>query len=417
MLSVVSSISSLLLGAALLLVGNGLIGTLLALRATAEGFSDGVIGLIMSAYFVGFLTGTWVAPRAVMRVGHIRAFAMFAAVASAAAILHALIVNPIAWGALRVLVGSCLVGLYMVIESWLNVLAPGERRGKVFATYMAVNFIALAIGQNLIRLYPPTGFELFGIVAMLLALSLVPIAATRIHQPAPVRQPRVSLRRLYAASPSGIIGAFGSGLAMSAFWGLGPVMAQRLDFDAAGIAAFMTATILGGAVIQWPVGAFSDRHDRRLVLAVVMAAACGFAALAFVLSAIGPWPLMIAMFVFGGLAFTVYPVSIALANDFLKPEETLPSAMLTGLVHGIGAAIGPTLAGLLMDVAGPRGLLLHFATIHAALAGLVWWRFWRSGTVNVPHAHFEPMIRTTPAALELIAPEPQADEGAEAPRN
>lgn len=417
MLSVVSSISSLLLGAALLLVGNGLIGTLLALRATAEGFSDGVIGLIMSAYFVGFLTGTWVAPRAVMRVGHIRAFAMFAAVASAAAILHALIVNPIAWGALRVLVGSCLVGLYMVIESWLNVLAPGERRGKVFATYMAVNFIALAIGQNLIRLYPPTGFELFGIVAMLLALSLVPIAATRIHQPAPVRQPRVSLRRLYAASPSGIIGAFGSGLAMSAFWGLGPVMAQRLDFDAAGIAAFMTATILGGAVIQWPVGAFSDRHDRRLVLAVVMAAACGFAALAFVLSAIGPWPLMIAMFVFGGLAFTVYPVSIALANDFLKPEETLQGASSMLLVHGIGAAIGPTLAGLLMDVAGPRGLLLHFATIHAALAALVWWRFWRSGTVNVPHAHFEPMIRTTPAALELIAPEPQADEGAEAPRN
>ncbi|MES0874549.1 MFS transporter [Sinimarinibacterium thermocellulolyticum] len=417
MLTVVTSISSLLLGAALLLVGNGLIGTLLALRASAEGFSDGVIGLIMSAYFVGFLSGTWVAPRAVMRVGHIRAFAMFAAVASAAAILHALIVDPLAWGALRVLVGSCLVGLYMVIESWLNVLAPGERRGKVFATYMAVNFIALAIGQNLIRLYPPTGFELFGIVAMLLALSLVPIAATRISQPAPVRQPRVRLRRLYAASPSAIIGAFGSGLAMSAFWGLGPVMAQRLGFDAGGIAALMTATILGGAVIQWPVGAVSDRHDRRVVLAAVMALACTFALLAFAMSALGLWPLLVAMFVFGGLAFTVYPVSIALANDFLAPEEILQGASSMLLVHGIGAAIGPTLAGLLMDLAGPRGLLLHFALIHAALTALVWWRYQRSGTVNVPQAHFEPMIRTSPAALEMIAPEtPAAADAPTEPR-
>lgn len=414
MLSVVTSISSLLLGAALLLVGNGLIGTLLALRAALEGFSDGVIGLIMSAYFVGFLAGTWVAPQAVMRVGHIRAFAMLAAVAAAAAILHALIVNPIAWGALRVLVGSCLVGLYMVIESWLNALAPGERRGKVFATYMAVNFIALAIGQNLIRLYSPAGFELFGIVAMLMALSLVPIAATRISQPAPVHQPRVSLRRLYAASPSGIIGAFGSGLAMSAFWGLGPVMAQRLGLDAGGIAAFMTATILGGAAIQWPVGALSDRHDRRLVLAVVMAIAGGFALLAFALSTIGLWPLLVSMFIFGGLAFTVYPISIALANDFLKPEEMLQGASSMLLVHGIGATIGPALAGLLMDLAGPRGLLLHFAAIHAALSALVWWRYQRSGTVNVPHAHFEAMIRTSPAALEMIAPEAATPTGEDA---
>jgi MFS family permease len=415
MLSVFTSISSLLLGAALLLIGNGLIGTLLALRATAEGFSDGVIGLIMSAYFVGFLSGTWVAPRAVMRVGHIRAFAMFAAVASAAAILHALIIEPLAWGALRVLMGSCLVGLYMVIESWLNVLAPGDRRGKVFATYMAVNFLALAIGQNLIRLYSPESFELFGIVAMLLALSLVPIAATRITQPAPVRQPRVSWRRLYRASPTAIIGAFGSGIAMSAFWGMGPVMAQRLGYDAAGIAAIMTATLLVGAAIQWPIGAWSDRQDRRVVLAAVMGAASALALIAAILSGAGLWPLMVTMFVFGGLAFTVYPISIALANDFLQPEETLQGASTMLFIHGIGAALGPTLAGLLMDLTGPRGLLLHFGAIYAALSAAVWWRVARSDSTAIPHGHFEPMIRTSPAALEMIAPD-AADERSEVVR-
>lgn len=405
MLAVVTSISSLLIGAALLLVGNGLIGTLLALRASQEGFSDGVIGVIMSAYFVGFLSGTWVAPSLVMRIGHIRAFALFAAIASAATIMHALIVDPIAWGALRILVGSCLVGLYMVIESWLNVLAPGERRGKVFATYMAVNFLALAVGQNLIRLYSPAGFELFGIVAMLLSLSLVPIAMTRIQQPAPVRQPRLRLRRLYEASPSGIIGAFGSGLAMSAFWGMAPVMGLRLGYDASGVAAIMTATILGGALIQWPVGALSDRHDRRIVLAGVMAGACALALLAFALSAIGLWPMLVAMFIFGGLAFTVYPVSIALANDFLSPAEIVQGASGLLLIHGIGAALGPALAGILMDIVGPRGLLLHFASIYAVVAVVVWVRLQRSGHVNPPQSHFEPMIRTSPAALEMIVPE------------
>src|SRR5690606_11504238 len=151
--------------------------------------------------------------------------------------------------------------------------------------------------------------------------------------------------------------------------------------------------------------------------AVVTAAACACATLAFAMSTIGLWPLLVAMFVFGGLAFTVYPVSIALANDFLEPEEVLQGASSMLFIHGIGAAIGPTLAGLLMDLAGPRGLLLHFAVIHAALTTLVWWRYWRSGTVNAPQAHFETMIRTSPTALEMIAAEtPAASDPAPADR-
>lgn len=417
MFAAFASISSLLLGAALLLIGNGLIGTLLALRASHEGFADGVIGLVMSAYFVGFLVGAFVAPRIVMRVGHIRAFALFAAVASAAAIVHALIVNPLSWAALRILMGSCLVSLYMVIESWLNALTPGERRGKVFATYMAVNFVALAAGQNLIRVYSPAGFELFGIVAMLLSLSLVPIALTRIEQPVPVHQPRVSLRRLYKASPSGIAGAFGSGLAMSAFWGMGPVMARRLGSDDDAVAAFMTATILGGALIQWPVGYWSDRHDRRSVLAALTAGACACAVLAVLVSGLGTWPLLGAMFLFGGLAFTVYPVSIALANDFLSREEALQGASSMLLIHGVGAALGPSLAGLLMGLAGPRGLLLHFATIYAVLSASVWLRLRRSGYTTTPQSSYAPMMRTSPAALELLAPESPPPENPSMPED
>ncbi len=409
MLKTVLSISSLLLGAALLLIGNGLAGTLLALRGSLVGWSDGLIGLIMSAYFAGFLSGTYIAPVVILRVGHIRAFALFAAVAAATALLHALFVNPIAWAALRIVTGSCLVGLYMVIESWLNTQAPAGQRSRVFATYMAVNFLALAIGQNLIQLYAPSGFEPFAIVAILLSLSLVPIMLTRVSQPVPVQQPRLRWHTLYRASPSAISGAFGSGLAMSAFWGLAPVMAQHLLGNSAGIAALMTATILGGALVQWPVGYWSDHVDRRRMLAMLAGGASLLALLAFAIGDLAPWLLYATMFAFGGLAFTIYPVSIALANDFLAREDTLQGASTMLFVHGIGAAAGPSVAGLLMLLCGPRGLLLHFAVVLAVLAVSVWLRILRSGYVALPQEHFTPMLRTSTAALELIT-EPENKE-------
>lgn len=201
MFSTVFSIFSLLLGIAILLVGSGLLGTLLALRAGIEEFADPVIGFIMSAYFVGFFTGTSFCPRVIRRVGHIRSFAMFAAIASSTAILHVLVVEPWIWGALRVVTGGCLVGLYMVIESWLNTQTPNERRGRVFAIYMAVTLLALALGQGLIATAPPSGFVLFGLVSMLFSLSLVPIAFTSVTQPDPVPLPRLGLRHLYETSP------------------------------------------------------------------------------------------------------------------------------------------------------------------------------------------------------------------------
>lgn len=413
MFAILATLSSLLLGTGLLLMGNGLGGTLLALRATAEGYSDGTIGLMTSAYFVGFLIGTWIAPSLVFRIGHIRSFAMLAAVASAAFTLHALFVNPVAWSLLRIIVGICLVGLYTVIESWLNTLAPAQHRGRIFAIYMVVNFLCLAAGQSLIQLHSPTGFELFGIASILFAISLVPITATRVDQPARVQQPRVSLRQLYRISPSGFTGALGSGLAMSAFWGLAPVMAQQLGHGASTIAALMIVTILGGAAIQLPIGYWSDRHDRRRVLATVMSAAGVAALLVMSVSAsTGPStalsPMLTLMFVFGGLAFTVYPVSVALVNDVLAPEDMLQGASSMLMVHGIGAAIGPTLAGLLMHGLGPQGLPLHFGSVLLAFSGFVWWRIGHHPRTAHKPVHFEPMMRTSAVALELIVPDAEA---------
>ncbi|MDD3763739.1 MAG: MFS transporter [Nevskiales bacterium] len=405
MFRTVTSISSLLLAVAILLSGTGLYGTLLAIRGSREGIADLILGLIMSAYFVGFLLGTYGCPRIIQRIGHIRAFALFATVASCTPILHAMFVTPWAWAGLRIVTGTCLVGLYMIVESWLNAQAPNEHRGQVFAAYMVVNFLALAIGQNLLLLYSPMGFELFGLVAVLISLALAPVAMTRIEQPTPVHAPRLKLADLFRTTPAGMAGALGSGLAMGAFWGMGPVLAQRLGLGAVGVAGFMTAAILGGAALQWPIGRWSDRHDRRFVLAAVTA---GGALSALLAGFVAPHslPLLFAcMFLFGGLGFTIYSISVAHANDRLAADQLLQGASSMLLVHGVGAAIGPTLAGLWIHGLGPIGLMVHFAVVLVATSLYVRLQLPPRDEAEPHPATFVPMVRTTPAALEMIAPE------------
>ena len=269
MLTIIGSIFSLLLGAGILLVGIGLLGTLLAVRAGVEHFSDPITGVVMSAYFLGFAAGTYVCPALIRRVGHIRAFAAMAAVASAAAIGHALLVHPVVWAVLRAITGACMVGLYMVVESWLNVLAPRQRRGQIFALYVAVTLVALALGQFLILVGDVDEFMPFGIAAALLSLALVPIALTRVTQPESVEAPELGLRHLYRLSPLGTLGALVAGLVSGAFWGMGPLYAYRVGLSDLSVAGFMATTIIGGALLQWPIGHLSDHHDRRTVLTVV----------------------------------------------------------------------------------------------------------------------------------------------------
>ncbi len=303
MRSLLLPISALLSGVALLLLGNGLLNTLLTLRGSAEGFSPAVLGLVMSGYFVGFFLGIWIAAPLIRRVGHIRAFAFCAALAASTALLHVVIVDQWVWLGLRVLYGIALVTLYTVIESWLNAQTAASERGRVFAVYMVVNLGALALAQQLLAFDSPLGFTLFALAAILICCALMPVALTRQAQPSVPDQPSANLRHLLRVAPLSVAAAGLSGLALGAFWGMAPVYANLQGFDARGVGLLMTSTILGGALLQWPIGRFSDSHDRRLVLTWVV----GLAVLLALLIALLPaGPLLLgAMFVWGGLSFAI----------------------------------------------------------------------------------------------------------------
>ena len=365
-------LTSLLSGVGMLVVGTGLLFSAIGAQAGAARFSALVTGLIMSAYFAGFVFGTYACPLIIRRVGHIRAFAAMASIASCLPLLHALWLNPWFWGGLRFVTGVCLVGLYIVVESWLNVVAPSHQRGKVFAAYMAVSGVSMALGQWLILVGNRFGFVPFALVSILFSFALLPITLTPVDEPKPTESPKLGLFDLFAISPIGVIGAVSSGLLSGAFYSLGHVFGQGVGFSEAGIATFMAATILGGAVFQWPVGHLSDRHDRRWVLFWVCTCCAAVAGTGFYLAREYEGSLIFLGIVYGGLAFTIYGLSVAHVNDLIDRSRVLEVTGGLLLLHGIGATVGPTLAGGLMDLLGPESLMLYFAGVLVLLALSVW---------------------------------------------
>lgn len=407
MKSLIAPISSLLAGVALLLLGHGLLNTLLTLRGIAEGYSTGMVGLLMSGYFGGFLIGTWLAPSLIRRIGHIRTFSFYAALAATVVLLHVLIVNPWVWLALRVMYGIALVTLYMVIESWLNAQVGGEKRGQVFAVYMAVNLGSLAAAQQLLGLDSPMEFTLFALATIFIGGAMMPITLTRQPQPSLPDVPPTDLLQLARIAPLPLMAAGISGFALGGFWGLAPVYAGQVGFDAAGIGLMMSVTILGGALLQWPIGLLSDRFERRSVLLWVAALA---AALPLGLTVLEAGPALLAvMFVWGGLAFAIYSIAVAQMVDHLNPDEILSGSSGLLLANGFGAAFGPVIAGGLMHLAGPVALPLFYAVSLGVLAFYAFYRPRRViDLVTEPHGHFTPVLRTSPTVMELMPDAPEA---------
>ena len=246
MLAAIASAWALLLGIALIMLGNGLQGTLLGVRATLEGFGTGTTGLVLTGYFAGFMAGSWIVPRLLAKVGHVRVFAALASSASGAALLHTLFVSPLSWGLIRLVTGFSIAGLYVVAESWLNDAATNKTRGQLLSVYMIIMMGGLGGGQLLLNLYDPRGFELFVLVSVLISFALIPITLSAGRAPAFDAPESIGVRALFRASPLGVGGAFLIGIAHSALFAMGPVYATRIGLAVDRLSFFIAAALLGG---------------------------------------------------------------------------------------------------------------------------------------------------------------------------
>jgi MFS family permease len=409
------SVSTLLLGVALILAGNGLLGTLLGVRGQLEGLSPSALGLIMSAYFAGFVLGTALVPRLIRSVGHIRVFAALASIASVSTLLHGLYIQPALWLMLRLATGVCVVGLYIAIEAWLNEQTDNAERGSVFSAYMTTTLIGLGLGQLLLIAGDETRLELFALASVLLSLGLVPVAMTEVKEPALIAAgERLGLRRLYGVSPVGVICCVFAGLGAGAFWGLGPVFASAVGFDSEGVAAFMGMTVLGGVAMLWPVGRLSDRYPRRSVLALTCALAAIGAGLTAVLVPHGSEWVMLGGFAYGSFAFSMYSLAAAYTNDHLERSHVLEVTSSLQLLWAMGAIVGPIVAGWLMQHYDPASLMLFIAATALAPAAFARYRMSVGEPVQLEdQSDFVPQFATSPAALELHPDSPPDDEAPE----
>jgi len=399
-------LAALLIGVAFLLLGNGLLGTLLAVRGGLEGFTSQTLGMLGSMYFVGFLAGTYLGPMMIRRVGHVRAFSFFTAAIACAVLLHEMLPVPWVWGLLRAITGMAMVGLYTTIESWLNSYAPSAQRTQIFAAYMVVNLGSLALSQQFINWGTPGGHTLFAIAALSFCLAVMPVSATRLTQPTIDRVAALHLKHLYKTAPVAVVAALISGLAQGAFWGLAAVWADKISAGTEGVAWFMSMTIIGGAVFQWPIGFMTDRLERGHVITVVSLIAAALAILLLFAGQHGGKVAAVAGFVYGGFAFSLYPMAVARMMDRLDPKDVVSGSAGLLLMHGCGAIVGPLIAGVGMTAFGPEALPAWFAISEVGLA-VAAWILGRQIPNDIEHqTRFVPMVRTASTAFEMINPEP-----------
>lgn len=367
MRATIGSIASLLVGIAFLISGHGLQLTLIPLRAAAEGWTPFEIGVIGSAYYVGFVVGCLGSPFIILRAGHIRAFAALVSLCAAVSLLQGMLVAVVPWIVFRVIIGIVFAGLYMIVESWLNDRASNENRGTIMSVYIAVNFGAITIGQLMVTLAEPTSFTLFALASITASFAVIPVALTTSAQPAPIAVARINPKALWRASPVGLVGVTAVGVAHGAFWSLAAVYAIGEGLDAHQVAIFTGLATVAGALAQWPAGRVSDRVDRRIVLIGLLGVAASVGvALAFLPIAGGLWmPLAV---LFGAFAFPSYSVAAAHAYDHAPKTGYVATAAGLLLANGVGAVIGPLLAAGLMEATSTAMLFLFIAAVQVALA-------------------------------------------------
>ncbi len=411
MLKVLGSTWALLLGLMLLMLGNGMQGTLLGIRGAIENFSTLEMSIVMSCYFVGFLFGSRMAPEMIRRVGHVRVFAALGSMISAVLILYAAVPHWMAWALMRVVIGFSFSGVYITAESWLNNASTNETRGQALSLYLIVQMIGIIAAQVLLNFGDPSGYILFVIPSVLVSLAFTPILLSVAPAPPFDTTKPLSFRKLFDTSPLGCVGMFLMGGIFSAQFGMAAVWGTQAGLNVRDLSIFVAGIYVGGLVLQYPIGWLSDRMDRRKL--VLMLSLAGAAVLSLPVIFDMPFALLVLVGALsGGVSNPLYSLLLAYVNDYL--EKTDMAAASAGLIfiNGLGAISGPIITGWMMGVIGPGGFFLFMALIFAALAAYAGWRMTRRRVVpesTGSYAALSPSASalTVEAALEQAESDPR----------
>lgn len=415
MLRVLMTTWPLLLGVMLLMVGNGVQGSLLGIRGTLEAFTTFEISVVMSAYFLGFLLGSRFAPELIRKVGHVRVFAALGSLISAVLVMYPLLIEWQAWAVMRIVIGFGFSGIYITAESWLNNTATNETRGQALSAYMIVQMLGIVASQALLSVGDPFGYELFLIPAILVSLAFMPILLAQSPAPSFETSERLGFRQLFQISPVGCVSMLISGGVFSAMFGMASVWGTLALLSVGQIALFTSALYVGGLLLQFPIGWLSDRIDRRRIMLGLAATAAAVMAVAALFPLPFPVLLGVAM-VLGGITYPMYSLIIAYTNDYLSKEQMAAASAGLIFLNGFGAVFGPLITGWLMGHVGHRGFFLFIGLLYSAQVAYIFWRMTRRAAPAQTGA-FRGVTPTasTVAAVAVLENAPEINPSPESP--
>ena len=360
----------LFLGMLMLMIGNGLQGTLLGVRGGIEGFSPYMMSFVMAGFYIGILGGSKLAPLMINRVGHVRVFAALASLISDCFILFPVFPSEYVWFVLRVVVGFCFSGVYVVSESWLNDVSTNENRGKILSFYLVIQTLGLVLAQILLNFADPSGYSLFIIASVVLSLSFTPILLSVAPAPPFETTKPMGLIDLYNTSPLGVVGLLLLGGVFGAIFGMTAIFGTESGMTVSQISIFVAVIYFGGMLFQMPIGWFSDRMDRRYLIIILSSIAAFFSIIIFIIN-YNFFIYLMFSFIIGGVANPLYSLFIAYTNDFLEHEDMAAAAGGLVFINGLGAIIGPIIVGILMSKFGPDsffaylGVMLFLTSLYA----------------------------------------------------
>ncbi len=400
MLQVLSNSWALLLGMGLIMLGNGLQGSLIGVRASIEGFETTVTGLIMSGYFMGLIAGCQIVPRMVAYVGHIRIFGALASLASTSILVQAIFVDPWTWWAMRLVTGFSYAGIYIVAESWLNEASENETRGQLLSFYMLISLGGMAGGQLLLNVASPSSFELFVLVSLMISLAVIPILTSAAKAPPFEIQGNVGILQLYRVAPIGIFGMFLTGMVMGTIFGMGAVYTTGIGMSVKDVSFFMGTLVLGGFLFQYPLGWMSDRIGRRMV--IIVSCVGGGAISFFAMTYTGQgWMFFAITALVGGMTMPMYSLCSVQTNDYLSPEQMVAASGTLVLVNASGAAIGPPIVAFTMDLFGAEAFYGSIGVMMSVIALFGLWRMTQRADISAEDRGDFVVMAPTPLSVSL----------------
>tara|TARA_Y100000817_G_C16828610_1_gene532400 strand:- start:253 stop:1575 length:1323 start_codon:yes stop_codon:yes gene_type:complete len=424
MYKIIKNSWALFTGFGMIIISHGFQGNLLGIRAVLEDFNYIATGTMMSGYFIGYFIGANMVPNLVSKVGHIRVFAAFASIASLSALVHAVFVDPYVWTVSRFLTGFSMIGIFIIVESWLNDRATNKTRGKVLSLYMLVTYLGMSLGNLLLNVSSPKNYEPFIMISLLFSIALVPILLTKRKPPKFKKTSSIKIKELFKISPFGSFSTFCSGFIFSAMLTMLSVYAVTMNLNVFEISILLVGVTLAGALFQWPIGSLSDNYDRRLVIIGCCLFASIFTILSILYSGLSfnnllteemlrfnyytvgtgmdKTKLFIFIILLAGMILPLFSLNLALVNDYIPKEKFVAAGGGLNIIFGLGAIGGPIICSILMSWLGPNGFFIHllFFLIGISIFGI--FRLTRRKYEDNPESTFTPLPKDiTPLGIEL----------------